>query len=247
MWKPPLEFCRALTPLFAIGGLVSRYMLYGYLGLMLLNWLVVACSYKIEVESRRELLFVPLQYSLWPFFMIVPYCAAHWHFMLRHPVAWRRPSRTRASILTTPAADPVALSTARLMQPGSPFELITASDRSTPPVFRHAPASLDAVYQKAARSASLVCLHFGGRDFKYGEIFSEANAVVRNLHRHHGSRVGERIALILPNCPQWWVAFVAITSMGAVAVLIDPRWPPSQVVNALQLDRASRTPSLTLP
>ena len=101
MWKPPLEFCRALTPLFAIGGLVSRYMLYGYLGLMLLNWLVVACSYKIEVESRRELLFVPLQYSLWPFFMIVPYCAALWHFMLRHPVAWRRPSRTRASVTRT--------------------------------------------------------------------------------------------------------------------------------------------------
>lgn len=41
--------------------------------------------------------------------------------------------------------------------------------------------------------------------------------------------------MILPNCPQWWVAFVAITSMGAVAVLIDGSGAPSLIANALNL------------
>ena len=97
-WKPPLEFCRALIPFLVIAGLVSRYMLYGYLGLLLLNWLVVASSYRIEAESRRELLFVPLQYALWPIFMIIPYCVAVWHFLFRHQVAWRQSSHTGASV-----------------------------------------------------------------------------------------------------------------------------------------------------
>jgi len=97
-WKPPLEFCRALVPILTLGGLIPSYMLYGYFGLMLLNWLVVASSYRIEAESSRELLLVPLQYALWPIFMIVPYCVAVWHFLFRHQVAWRRPARTGAPV-----------------------------------------------------------------------------------------------------------------------------------------------------
>jgi acyl-CoA synthetase (AMP-forming)/AMP-acid ligase II len=95
------------------------------------------------------------------------------------------------------------------------------------------------MYRKAARSAAVVCLHFAGRDITYAEVFSEANAVARGLGRIHGVRVGDRVAVILPNCPQWWIAFVAITSMGAVAVLVDPRGEPSHIRNALQLARCS--------
>lgn len=122
----------------------------------------------------------------------------------------------------------------QLVRPGSPFELITASASSSTRVFRHAPASLDIVYRKAARAASHVCLHYAGRDITYGEIFSDANAVAECLARNHGVGFADRVAVILPNCPQWWVAFVAITSMGAVAVLVDRHGAPSLMLNSLK-------------
>jgi len=89
VWKPPLELCRALTPLLVLVGASSSLALGGYLTLALLNWLVVILSYRIERESPRELLLAPVQYAVWPFLIILPYCLAVWHLLRRNQVPWR--------------------------------------------------------------------------------------------------------------------------------------------------------------
>jgi crotonobetaine/carnitine-CoA ligase len=38
-----------------------------------------------------------------------------------------------------------------------------------------------------------------------------------------GVRPGDRVALVLPNCPEFLIAWSAVTSLGAVAVCLDPR------------------------
>lgn len=125
----------------------------------------------------------------------------------------------------------------RLLRPGSPFELIAATSSGSSPRFRHAPASLNGLYRKAVGSTSRVCMHFAGRDITYGEILTEANAVAYRLTRNHGISIGDRVALILPTSPQWLVAFIAVTSIGAVAVLIHQQDPPSRTLSALAQTR----------
>ena len=126
--------------------------------------------------------------------------------------------------------------TERLLQPGSPFELSPAmSSGRSPQRFRHAPDSLNGLYQKAVGSAARVYMHFSGRDITYGEILSEANALGRRLRTVHGISSGDRVAIILPGCPQWVIAFIAVTSIGAVAVLIQQQDPVARILSALSL------------
>jgi acyl-CoA synthetase (AMP-forming)/AMP-acid ligase II len=82
-------------------------------------------------------------------------------------------------------------------------------------------------------------MHFAARDVSYGEILKEANAVAHSLRTHHGVRVGDRVALLLPTSPQWLVAFVAVTSIGAVAVLVGEQRSPAQTLSALELTGCS--------
>lgn len=105
VWKPPLELCRALTPLLVLVGAASPVALSGYLALALLNWSIVVLSYRIEQESPRELLLAPVQYAVWPFLIIFPYYLAIWHFLRRNQVPWRgsiHPIRAAASAATRP-------------------------------------------------------------------------------------------------------------------------------------------------
>ena len=123
----------------------------------------------------------------------------------------------------------------RLVQPGSPFELVPAGPPgSAARLFRHAPTSLNSVYQQATGSAAQACMHFWGREVAYGEILSAAAELGHVLRGSHGIIAGQRVAVILPTCPQWLMAFIAITSTGAVAVLIPPHDPPARILSLLE-------------
>jgi cellulose synthase/poly-beta-1,6-N-acetylglucosamine synthase-like glycosyltransferase len=91
--KPPLEFYRAVIPLLVLSGAVHWPSLYGYVGLLLLNVVIVCLSFRIEDEAPRELLYVPLQYAIWPLFLVFPYCAAAWNLCFRRQPAWRKSIR----------------------------------------------------------------------------------------------------------------------------------------------------------
>jgi cellulose synthase/poly-beta-1,6-N-acetylglucosamine synthase-like glycosyltransferase len=91
--KPPLEFYRSTVPILVLSGLVHPIALYAYVGLLLLNWLSVAVAFRRQKATANELLLVPLQFALWHFFLILPYCAAVWHLAVGHQVSWRKSPR----------------------------------------------------------------------------------------------------------------------------------------------------------
>lgn len=121
----------------------------------------------------------------------------------------------------------------RLVGAHSPFE--TVGDGTE---FRHAPASLNEIYRKAARNASRVFVHCDGRNFTYHAVFSAADALARTLRGSCGIANGDRVAIMLPNCHRWITAFVAVTSLGAVAVLIERDRSTAGTLLALTLTRA---------
>lgn len=73
-----------------------------------------------------------------------------------------------------------------------------------------------------------VALEFFGETTTYGEM-GEQIARAANGLRKLGVRPGDRVALVLPNCPQHIVAFYAVLRIGAIVVEHNPLYTPSEL------------------
>jgi long-chain acyl-CoA synthetase len=73
-----------------------------------------------------------------------------------------------------------------------------------------------------------VALEFFGATMTYGELGDQIARVAEGL-RKRGVRKGDRVALVLPNCPQHVVAFYAVLRLGAVVVEHNPLYTPREL------------------
>jgi long-chain acyl-CoA synthetase len=83
----------------------------------------------------------------------------------------------------------------------------------------------------------------GGR-LTYRQLKTQVDQLAAQLHAM-GVRKGDRVAIMLPNCPQTVIAYYATLSLGAVTVLTSPlyverelehQWAESGVETAFVLD-----------
>src|ERR1017187_8867722 len=65
----------------------------------------------------------------------------------------------------------------------------------------------------------------GGRRLRFADLRQGASAVAEALRRDGISR-GDRVALLLKNCPEFLELFFGITAAGAVAVPLNTRLDP---------------------
>lgn len=79
-----------------------------------------------------------------------------------------------------------------------------------------------------------IAIDFLGREYTYSEIYDEVKRAATVLAMC-GVRKGDTVSIILPNCPQHYVAFYAIASLGAVVAEHNPLAPMSQLENQLEL------------
>ncbi|MDR3070021.1 MAG: AMP-binding protein [Propionibacteriaceae bacterium] len=95
-------------------------------------------------------------------------------------------------------------------QPGVPAEIELPTE------------SLVSLIETAVREAgSKPATEFFGRRTSYAELGDQINRAAEGLRRL-GVRAGDRVALVLPNCPQHVVAFYAVLRLGAVVVEHNP-------------------------
>src|SRR5690606_21596551 len=73
-----------------------------------------------------------------------------------------------------------------------------------------------------ARLPDSVALEFLGRNTTFGALARAINAFARALQSRFGIRKGRRVALLLPNCPFYVVAYYAILRTGATVVNCNP-------------------------
>lgn len=86
---------------------------------------------------------------------------------------------------------------------------------------------------RAARDCpNRVAIDFLGKEFTYSEIYTEVQRAARVL-RMCGVRRGDVVSLILPNCPQHYVAFYAITAIGAIVSEHNPLAPAATLQKQL--------------
>jgi len=80
---------------------------------------------------------------------------------------------------------------------------------------------VDMIDGSVARFGERIALDFFGATTSYARLGDQIARVANGLRRL-GVKPGDRVALVLPNCPQHVVAFYAILRLGAIAVEHNP-------------------------
>jgi len=118
---------------------------------------------------------------------------------------------------------------------GSGFAIVEAEiDGRRCRVFEHAPASLRAVFDSGRERGEDICLIYEDERWSFGQVMAKIDALGALLVERYGIAPGDRVAIGMRNYPEWIVAFAAITSIGAVAVLLNAWWTGEELEYGLE-------------
>src|SRR5690606_17211523 len=95
-----------------------------------------------------------------------------------------------------------------------------------------------ALEAQAAEGPDRVFLLYGDRRFTYGQIEAKASALAAALHEL-GIGAGDRIALSLPNWPEFVISVFAAAKLGAVVVPLNPRYTVPELQYMLRHSEAA--------
>lgn len=100
------------------------------------------------------------------------------------------------------------------------------------------PGSLtDLIADSVQRYPEHTALEFFGRETSYAALGSQIDHAAEGLRRL-GVKPGDRVALVLPNCPQHVVAFYAILRVGGIVVEHNPLYTPRELRHQFEDHRA---------
>ena len=131
--------------------------------------------------------------------------------------------------MTALTRDQVARS---LTGPGQPYELVdqTVNGRGVR-VFRNAPGSLRAMFEATASDQPF--LSYEDERYTFAQAWQAASRIGHVLVHDCGVKPGDRVAIALRNYPEWTLGFMAITSIGAIAVAMNGHWQADEMAHAL--------------
>jgi long-chain acyl-CoA synthetase len=92
--------------------------------------------------------------------------------------------------------------------------------------------------------ADKTALLFKGATVSYGQLDAESNAFAAALSSL-GVRKGDRVALLLPNCPQFLIAQFGAWKIGAVVVGANPTYTERELEGTLDAMRVQTIVTLT--
>jgi long-chain acyl-CoA synthetase len=90
-----------------------------------------------------------------------------------------------------------------------------------------------ALEANAQRFPRRVALEFLGRSLTYLELWREVEAFAKGL-QEAGLRPGDRVAIMLPNSPQFVIAFYGTLLAGGVGVNVNPLYTPRELRHQLK-------------
>ncbi len=117
--------------------------------------------------------------------------------------------------------------------PGSLLEVteIELDGRPTR-VFAAAPPSIRTLYDMAAARTDEFIVYEDER-WAMPDVLELAGRIGDALVNRYGVAPGDRVAIAMRNCPQWIASFVAITSVGGVAVPLNAWWTGEEMAFAI--------------
>ncbi len=123
---------------------------------------------------------------------------------------------------------------AELCAAGQPFEIDTVMIRGVETrVWKHALPSLRAVLAAARQHGAPDFLVYGDERVSF-DAFHRAVAALATALAARGIGKGDRVALAMRNLPEWPVAFMAVTALGAIIVPLNAWWTGEELAFALE-------------
>jgi len=122
---------------------------------------------------------------------------------------------------------------AALTDTGEPYELVLETVRGRPlKVFRNAPATLRDLY--VANLSNKTFIVYQDERLTFEDAWREAGRIGNLLVSTYGVRKGDCVAISTRNYPEWILAFMAATSIGAIAVAMNALWQPDEMEYGLR-------------
>ncbi|MGB9904939.1 MAG: AMP-binding protein, partial [Desulfotomaculales bacterium] len=105
---------------------------------------------------------------------------------------------------------------------GGALPWLTAYDESVPHNLQYPEKTVFQLFQEVAEEhPEKTALVFFGRRITYRELARYIDALAAAM-AEMGVEKGDKVALLLPNCPQYVIAYYAILRLGAVVVPVNP-------------------------
>lgn len=102
-------------------------------------------------------------------------------------------------------------------------------DPGVPHTLEYPAVPLFGLLEEAARRfPTRAAVIFQGATLTYRQIDNLANRFANSLHAL-GVRKGDRVAILLPNCPQFLISFYGALKIGAIVVATNPLWVEREV------------------
>ena len=104
--------------------------------------------------------------------------------------------------------------------------------------FKNTPKTLASFFEFGLSFPEWEFIVFNDERFTYQEIHKKA-AQTANALKNLGVKKGDRIAICMANNPEYIISFMAVTSMGAVCVLLNSWWVPNEITYGLENSEAT--------
>ncbi|HJL60404.1 MAG TPA: class I adenylate-forming enzyme family protein [Pseudomonadales bacterium] len=126
----------------------------------------------------------------------------------------------------------------QLTAPGQDYELETVKVFGRPcRSFKNGPQTLRDLFVESPSDETF--LVFEDERFTFSEVFQRASQIASILIETYGIEKGDRVAISMRNYPEWVMVFMAVTSIGGIAVAMNALWTSEEMEFGLS-DSGSR-------
>jgi len=122
------------------------------------------------------------------------------------------------------------------MLPGGTFQLSSASIRGAPPVkvFKNQPPAVGDLYRPFFKQyEAKPWIHYEGEVYTFAQAEVISDSVGAELVATFGVKPGDSVGICMRNLPEFLISFIAITSVGAVAVPLNALWKTDELKYAI--------------
>ena len=127
--------------------------------------------------------------------------------------------------------------TARLLSPGSPFEITEeAVLGETMSVYKNRARSLrELLEQSAAHGDNDYIVFSDGRRWSYAKHLADVASVAAAFRERYDIQKGDHVAILAANTPEWILSYWAAVSLGAVVISMNGWWAGDEIRYGLDL------------
>jgi len=123
----------------------------------------------------------------------------------------------------------------KLKAPGSPLAVTnTVVNGIEQAVFAHIPANLRGIYKLGLQAADKDFLVYEDERFTFARTIESAENMAQTLLHQYQIKKGDRVAICSRNYPEWCLAYMAATMIGAIVVPMNSWWQSSELIYGLK-------------